>query len=704
MSKDFDPYYKWLGIPREEQLLDHYRLLGITRLESEAEVIRNAADMRMLYLKTFDRGKHSAESQALLNKVSRARVCLLNGETKQAYDDQLQLLLTPGNVLAEQPTSNSDQALPSIHTWSRSHVVPHGPCKQTDLTWRCIAMLMGLIGGVIVAGMYRGSTSPPDTPSIELLAITNKRIVEGNILEVPLRVEPVGKQHEDVRFFHEGPGRIHGDVLRWQTGEEDGGRRHTITVFAASRNATIPVATTSFTAWVDEAYDPPVVQSVSRRVAKVGEPVIVHIPAEDSDTPPVPLLYELDGNSPAGARVYTPSGRFTFTPSVADAGRLISATVIVSEYRASQTLKTPVTIEIDVLPINVYRHLDNALRAPAQVFQLDVSNSRLRILPAGIGKLKALVHLDVSHNHIVSVIPTIGELNDLHTVDLSRNEIREVPSQLSSLSELRVLDISNNDLATVPTCVGGMERLEELYLSGNRIDTVPAEIGNAFSLRMLDLRGNQIKSVPTQIGNLVKLERLDLRHNRLAELPDEIRSLRGLKELDLRDNPIVWSQMQQIKEWLPNTTIKGGSLGDGTGKDLQKGDNKKPTKPAQRNQVKQLQAEIARLKTELGQLKNVGRNIHIQAHAAFCEKMNGTIWQEVGYTHARKWYFGRDGTVIEPGGLRIPWTPIGGSRIALCFPYGDIDVIRLNADFAAFDYFLGPRKDAKPYSGGRREK
>ncbi len=25
----FDPYYRWLSIPREEQPADHYRLLGI---------------------------------------------------------------------------------------------------------------------------------------------------------------------------------------------------------------------------------------------------------------------------------------------------------------------------------------------------------------------------------------------------------------------------------------------------------------------------------------------------------------------------------------------------------------------------------------------------------------------------------------------------------------------------------------------------
>ena len=40
----FDPYHEWLGIRPEEHPVDHYRLLGIARFESDAAVISNAAD------------------------------------------------------------------------------------------------------------------------------------------------------------------------------------------------------------------------------------------------------------------------------------------------------------------------------------------------------------------------------------------------------------------------------------------------------------------------------------------------------------------------------------------------------------------------------------------------------------------------------------------------------------------------------------
>ncbi len=82
MSEKFDPYHQWLGIPASEQPPHHYRLLGIPAFEESPTVIENAADQRMAHLRTFQTGKHAAESQRLLNEVAAARVCLLNAEKK----------------------------------------------------------------------------------------------------------------------------------------------------------------------------------------------------------------------------------------------------------------------------------------------------------------------------------------------------------------------------------------------------------------------------------------------------------------------------------------------------------------------------------------------------------------------------------------------------------------------------------------------
>ena len=56
--EQFDPYRIWLGIPRDEQPADHYRLLGIGRFESDVTVISNAADRQMMHVRGFQSGEH----------------------------------------------------------------------------------------------------------------------------------------------------------------------------------------------------------------------------------------------------------------------------------------------------------------------------------------------------------------------------------------------------------------------------------------------------------------------------------------------------------------------------------------------------------------------------------------------------------------------------------------------------------------------
>ena len=95
MADSFDPYRKWLGIPRKDQPANHYRLLGIDLFEPDAEVIAHAADARMVHLKTFQAGKYSELSQKILNEIATAKVCLLNAEKKAAYDELLRRELGP---------------------------------------------------------------------------------------------------------------------------------------------------------------------------------------------------------------------------------------------------------------------------------------------------------------------------------------------------------------------------------------------------------------------------------------------------------------------------------------------------------------------------------------------------------------------------------------------------------------------------------
>jgi len=102
MTKDFDPYHKWLGIPQRDQPADHYRLLGVERFEDDADVISLAADQRMHFLRSFQNGERAKLSQQLLNEIAAARVCLLDEKKKAAYDAEL-----------EQKTAGATQSKPA---------------------------------------------------------------------------------------------------------------------------------------------------------------------------------------------------------------------------------------------------------------------------------------------------------------------------------------------------------------------------------------------------------------------------------------------------------------------------------------------------------------------------------------------------------------------------------------------------------------
>jgi hypothetical protein len=89
MANAFDPYRDWLGIAPGERPLDHYRLLGLPKFESDAERIAAAADERMALVRSFQVGPRKVHTQRLLNELSAARICLLSPTSRAAYDAAL---------------------------------------------------------------------------------------------------------------------------------------------------------------------------------------------------------------------------------------------------------------------------------------------------------------------------------------------------------------------------------------------------------------------------------------------------------------------------------------------------------------------------------------------------------------------------------------------------------------------------------------
>ena len=167
----FDAYHLWLGIPPSEQPPDHYRLLGVSFLEDNPDVIANAADQRMAHVRTFQSGKHSERSQTLLNELSAARICLLNPAKKTAYDAEL---------------SRKDQGLLREEDWTacESSAIPAPSCRKAGGVSRVWFHVAGTAFAVLplVIGFWfffnRGSVAPPPASVEKPKAVARKSPVK----------------------------------------------------------------------------------------------------------------------------------------------------------------------------------------------------------------------------------------------------------------------------------------------------------------------------------------------------------------------------------------------------------------------------------------------------------------------------------------------------------------------------------------------
>lgn len=84
-----DPYHRWLGIRDAERPPNHYRLLGLELLEEDIEVIRDAADRQLSFVRKQRFGQHADLAKKLMSEIDAARSVLLDSRHKAMYDSLL---------------------------------------------------------------------------------------------------------------------------------------------------------------------------------------------------------------------------------------------------------------------------------------------------------------------------------------------------------------------------------------------------------------------------------------------------------------------------------------------------------------------------------------------------------------------------------------------------------------------------------------
>lgn len=151
MQPDFDPYYRWLGIPPEKQPPDHYCLLGVNLFEDDPDVIETAANRQMGHLRTYQTGKFAQFSQKLLNEVAAAKVCLLNPAKKRAYDEILHHRLEAEKALA--PSAPSPPPTPTYYDrlMAEAHAkLSHADVRRLEIAAEQRTKIAVLIGAIVV--------------------------------------------------------------------------------------------------------------------------------------------------------------------------------------------------------------------------------------------------------------------------------------------------------------------------------------------------------------------------------------------------------------------------------------------------------------------------------------------------------------------------------------------------------------------------
>ena len=84
-----DVYKDWLGIQEPNRPLTYYQLLRLKPFEDNVELIRKNYRELNAHIRKYATGDYMAESQALLNELAKAMLCLTDSARKLEYDISL---------------------------------------------------------------------------------------------------------------------------------------------------------------------------------------------------------------------------------------------------------------------------------------------------------------------------------------------------------------------------------------------------------------------------------------------------------------------------------------------------------------------------------------------------------------------------------------------------------------------------------------
>lgn len=85
-SDEFDPYYRWLGIPKDQRPPNHYQLLGIAATEDDRKTIEDAIQRQTNLIKTQREPEQDEIANRVLYEIQEAGITVLDPYCRKEYD------------------------------------------------------------------------------------------------------------------------------------------------------------------------------------------------------------------------------------------------------------------------------------------------------------------------------------------------------------------------------------------------------------------------------------------------------------------------------------------------------------------------------------------------------------------------------------------------------------------------------------------
>jgi Leucine-rich repeat (LRR) protein len=123
----------------------------------------------------------------------------------------------------------------------------------------------------------------------------------------------------------------------------------------------------------------------------------------------------------------------------------------------------------------------------------DLSNLKVLRLYGALDPTPADTNEPISPSKVKSLPATIGKLQNLEELDLGRNRLKSIPPQIASLQNLRRLALDYNDIHELPPFVGNLKDLQELSVAGNGGIKLPKSLANINGLKIF-IGNNHLKT------------------------------------------------------------------------------------------------------------------------------------------------------------------------------------------------------------------